>query len=136
MTDALITALSQRSGLRVVVPALDDGLQGATRRDSGHRGRARGRVDRAGIDRENRPGGADHGQLVECGTDENRWAHSYTRPARKILSIESEVAALIAVAVEAAVKSSLAQRVNITELTQPKRVAVSAALMTVPVQQH
>jgi serine/threonine protein kinase len=41
-------------------------------------------------------------QLVDGHTDENRWAHSYTRSSRKVLSTQSEVAAAIAKAVSAA----------------------------------
>ena len=42
-------------------------------------------------------------QLVDAGSDENRWAHSYTRRCRNVLSMQSEVAAAIARDVSAAV---------------------------------
>ena len=42
-------------------------------------------------------------QLVDAGSDENRWAQSYTRRCRNVLSMQSEVAAAIARDVNAAV---------------------------------
>ena len=42
-------------------------------------------------------------QLVDAGSDENRWAQSYTRRSRNVLSMQSEVAAAIARDVNAAV---------------------------------
>jgi TolB-like protein len=44
-------------------------------------------------------------QLVDGGTDENRWAHSYTRSPRSVLSMQSEVAAAVAASVSAALTS-------------------------------
>jgi adenylate cyclase len=35
-------------------------------------------------------------QLVEANTDENRWAQSFTRNARRILSVQTEIATEIA----------------------------------------
>ena len=45
-------------------------------------------------------------QLVDAGSDENRWAHSYARRGRNVLSMQSEVAAAIARDVSAAVLAS------------------------------
>jgi len=38
-------------------------------------------------------------ELVEASADENRWAHSYTRSSKHVLSMQSEVAAAVAEAV-------------------------------------
>jgi eukaryotic-like serine/threonine-protein kinase len=38
-------------------------------------------------------------ELVDASSDENRWAHSYTRSSRRVLSMQSEVAAAVAEAV-------------------------------------
>jgi TolB-like protein len=35
-------------------------------------------------------------QLVDATSDENRWAQSFTRGARRILSVQTEIAAAIA----------------------------------------
>ena len=38
-------------------------------------------------------------ELVEASTDENRWAHSYTRSSKHVLGMQSKVAAAVAEAV-------------------------------------
>jgi hypothetical protein len=42
-------------------------------------------------------------QLVEAPTNENHWADGYTRAARRILAVESEIASLVATAVHAVI---------------------------------
>jgi eukaryotic-like serine/threonine-protein kinase len=44
-------------------------------------------------------------QLVDGGADENRWARSYTRRSRHVLSMQSEVAAAVAREVSAVVRA-------------------------------
>jgi TolB-like protein len=127
MTDALITELAQRSGLRVVSRL-------STMAYKGRRGALPDMAAELGVDwivlasiarigREVRI----TAQLVECGTDENRWAHSYTRPARRILSMESEVAGAIAQDVEVRINRSLGEGADLPEPTLVKPVIVSAA---------
>jgi TolB-like protein len=44
-------------------------------------------------------------QLVDASHDENHWAQSFTRPARRMLSVQTEVAGEIAAMVQSAVAS-------------------------------
>jgi TolB-like protein len=127
MTDALITELAQRRGLRVVSKLL-------TMACKGRRGALADLAEELGVEWVVLASIARIGrevritaQLVECGTDENRWAHSYTRPARRILSLESEVAAAIAQDVEAAIHLRLGERHDRPDVSPVQRVAVSAA---------
>ena len=45
-------------------------------------------------------------QLVEAPTNENHWADGYTRAARRILAVESEIASLVAAAVHAVITTA------------------------------
>ena len=45
-------------------------------------------------------------ELVEASSDENRWAHSYTRSSQHVLSMQSEVAAAVAEAVNRVLMSN------------------------------
>ena len=60
-------------------------------------------MDPVGLDREIQWRGSYRRTLVDAGSDENRWAQSYTRRCRNPLSMQSEVAAAIARDVNAAV---------------------------------
>jgi serine/threonine protein kinase len=104
MTDAFITALSQCKGLSVIsrVSSLT------------YKGRHRALPDVAdelGVDwllvasiaksgRELRV----NAQLVDANSDENRWAHSFNGDARRLLSVETDIAAEVAKHVEQAIR--------------------------------
>ena len=45
-------------------------------------------------------------ELVEASTDENRWAHSYTRGSKHVLGMQSKVAAAVAEAVNSVLMSN------------------------------
>jgi serine/threonine protein kinase len=106
MTDALITALTQDPTLRVISRMSSLNCKGR-------------RVELAEMAEELGVGWivlssiAKAGreiritaQLVDARSDENRWAGSYIRDGRRILTLQSEVAAAIAAAVAAAVSSA------------------------------
>jgi TolB-like protein len=99
MTDALITALSQHPGLRVLsrVSSLNcKGRRLALQDMAEELGVAwilLGTIAKAG--REVRI----TTQLVDAGSDENRWACSYIQDGRRMLSLQAEVAAAVARAV-------------------------------------
>ena len=105
MTDALIAELTQCEGLRVVSRASS----------MLYKGRRLGVPDLAEeLDVEwivlgsLMQAGAETRitvELVEASCDENRWAHSYTRSSRHVLSMQAEVAAAVAEAVSRVVMS-------------------------------
>ena len=96
MTDALITALSQCDGLRVISRVSSLAYKG-------RRGAVADVADELGVEWVLAASIAKAGgelrinaQLVDASSDENRWAHSFTRNARHILSIQTEIATEIA----------------------------------------
>jgi serine/threonine protein kinase len=105
MTDALITALSQCTGLRVLSRVSSLAYKGRRSLlpdiadDLGVEWVLVSSIARAGHEvRINT-------QLVDASHDENHWAQSFTRPARRILSVQTEVAGEIAAMVQSAVAS-------------------------------
>jgi serine/threonine protein kinase len=106
MTEALITALSQEPGLRVVSRVSSLNCKGRRivvpdmAEELGVAWILLGSIAKAG--REVRI----TAQLVDARCDENRWACSYIRDGRRILTLQSEVAAAIASAVAAVVSST------------------------------
>ena len=106
MTDALITALTQFRSLRVISRA-------SSMTYKGKRASVPDVAEELGVDwivlaSIAKTAGEIRfaAQLVDASSDENRWAGTYTRRGRNVLSAEAEVAALIASEVE----SALAQR--------------------------
>ena len=103
MTDALITALSQCAGLRVLSRV-------SSLTYKGRRSTIPDIAEELGVEwilaaTIARSGGElrVNAQLVDADSDENRWAHSFTCSARRILSVQTDVAAEIARQVNAAV---------------------------------
>ena len=106
MTEALITELTQQPGIRVVSRVSSLAYKGRrsalpdVAEELGVEWILLASIARAG--REVRISA----QLVDADKDENRWAHSYTRAARRILTVESSVAADIAGEVAAVLRAS------------------------------
>jgi adenylate cyclase len=106
MTDALITELTNIRGLQVLSRTSSMAYKGRRNalpviaEELGVEWILLGSVARAG--------GQVRvtAQLVDAATDENRWAHSYTRRPRNILSMQSEVAEAITRDVENALASN------------------------------
>ena len=105
MTDALITELTRRQGLRVISRA-------SSMLYKGRRNALSDIAEELGVDwvvlaSLARSGGEIRFtvQLVEAATDENRWANSYARRARNVLTMQSEVAADVAHQVSLALSS-------------------------------
>ena len=100
MTDELITALAQISGLRVISRTSVMGFRGTTRplpeiaRALGVDAIIEGSVQRSG-DRVRVTA-----QLVRGSSDEHLWAQSYERDARDVLGLEDDVARAIATEVQ------------------------------------
>jgi TolB-like protein len=105
MTDALITALAQCTGLRVLSRVSSLAYKGRRSLlpdiadDLGVEWVLVASIARAGHEVR------INAQLVEASHDENHWARSFTRPARRILSVQTEVAGEIAAMVQSAVAS-------------------------------
>jgi serine/threonine protein kinase len=104
MTDALITALSQCDGLRVISRVSSLAYKG-------RRGALSDVADELGVEwvvvaSIAKSGGElrVNAQLVDTNTDENRWAQSFTRTARRILSVQTEIATEIATQVGQAIR--------------------------------
>ena len=104
MTDALITALSQCVGLRVISRVSSLAYKG-------RRGALADVADELGVEWVLLSSIAKSGgevrvnaQLVDATSDENRWAHSFTRNARRILSVQTEIATEIAEQVGQAIR--------------------------------
>ena len=104
MTDALITALSQCVGLRVISRVSSLAYKG-------RRGAVPDVADELGVEWVLLSSIAKSGgevrvnaQLVDATSDENRWAHSFTRNARRILSVQTEIATEIAEQVGQAIR--------------------------------
>jgi TolB-like protein len=103
MTEALITELTQCRGLRLVSRMSSQVYKG--RRNSlpdiaeelGVEWIVLASIVRAGAEMR------ITAQLVEAGSDENRWARSYTSKSRNVLSVQGDVAAAIAHEVSAVV---------------------------------
>jgi eukaryotic-like serine/threonine-protein kinase len=104
MTDALITALSQCAGIRVISRVSSLAYKG-------RRGALSDVADELGVEwmllasiaksgRELRV----NAQLVDANSDENHWAHSFNRDARRILSVQTEIAGEVAEQVEQAIR--------------------------------
>ncbi len=99
MTDALIAELTQCEGLRVVSRAssmLYKGRRLSTpdvAEELDVEWIVQGSLMQAGAETRITV------ELVEASSDENRWAHSYTRSSRHVLSLQSDVAAAVAEAV-------------------------------------
>ena len=96
MTDALITALSQCDGLRVISRVSSLAYKG-------RRGALSDVAEELGVEwllvsSIAKSGGElrVNAQLVDANSDENRWAHSFIRNARRILSVQTEIATDIA----------------------------------------
>jgi serine/threonine protein kinase len=110
MTDALITELTNIRGLQVLSRTSSMAYKGRRNalpviaEELGVEWILLGSVARAG--------GQVRvtAQLVDAATDENRWAHSYTRRPRNILSMQSEVAEAITRDVENALASKTHRR--------------------------
>jgi serine/threonine protein kinase len=103
MTDALITALTQCSSLHVISRASSMAYKG-------RRAAVPDVAEELGVDWIVLASIAKlageiriSAQLVDAASDENRWAASYTRRGRNVLSTETDVAGEIAAAVEAVV---------------------------------
>jgi serine/threonine protein kinase len=101
MTDALVTALTQFNSLRVISRA-------SSMTYKGRRASVPDVAEELGVEWVVLASIAKAGgemriaaQLVEAASDENRWAGSYTRRGRNVLSMQAEVAAAIAKEVEA-----------------------------------
>ena len=104
MTDALITSLSQCDGLRVISRVSSLAYKG-------RRGALADVADELGVEWVLLSSIAKSGgelrvnaQLVDATSDENRWAHSFTRSARRILSVQTEIATEIAKQVGQAIR--------------------------------
>ena len=104
MTDALVTALSQCNGLRVISRLSSLAYKA-------RRGALTNVADELGVEwllvasiaksgRELRV----NAQLVDGNSDENRWAHSFNRNARRILSVQTDIANDVAKQVEQAIR--------------------------------
>ena len=96
MTDALITALSRCHGLRVISRVSSLAYKG-------RRGALSDVADELGVEwvlvaSIAKSGGElrVNAQLVDADSDENRWAQSFTRSVRRILSVQTEICAEIA----------------------------------------
>jgi TolB-like protein len=95
MTDALITALAQVEGMRVISRTSSMNYQGATKalpdigRELGVDFILEGSVVKAG----NRA--RVTAQLINAATDEHVWARSYGRPARDTLAFQDAIAGTI-----------------------------------------
>jgi TolB-like protein len=102
MTDALVTALTQVRALRVVSLASCMTYKG--RRTSVPDVAEELGVDWVLLASFGRAGGEMRvsAHLVDAGTDENRWANSYTRRGRNVLSMQADIASAIACEVDAA----------------------------------
>jgi serine/threonine protein kinase len=102
MTDALITALTQFNSLHVISRASSMAYKG--RRTSVSDVAEELGVDWIVLASIARTAGEIRiaAQLVDAASDENRWAASYIRRGRNVLSAEAEVANVIAGEVEAA----------------------------------
>jgi TolB-like protein len=104
MTDALITALTQSPGLRVMSRVSSLNCKGRRvalpdmAEELGVHWILLGTIAKAG--REVRI----TVQLVDAGSDENRWACSYVRDGRRILSLQAEVAGAVAREVAAVIR--------------------------------
>ena len=104
MTDALITALSQCVGLRVISRVSSLAYKG-------RRGALADVADELGVEWVLLSSIAKsagelrvNAQLVDTTSDENRWAHSFTRNSRRILSVQTEIATEIAEQVGQAIR--------------------------------
>jgi serine/threonine protein kinase len=104
MTDALITALSQCDGLRVISRVSSLAYKG-------RRGVLSDVADELGVEwvlvASIAKSGRDlrvNAQLVAADTDENHWARSFTRNARRILSVQTDIATEIAAQVGQAIR--------------------------------
>jgi adenylate cyclase len=99
MTDALITALSQHPSLRVLSRVSSLNCKGRRvalqdmAEELGVDWILLGTIARAGCEVRITT------QLVDAGSDENRWACSYIQDGRRMLSLQAEVAAAVALAV-------------------------------------
>ena len=106
MTDALIAELTKRRGLRVISRSSSMSLKGRRSplaeiaEELGVEWVVLASMTKAG--REIRI----TAELVDAGSDENRWAQSYTRSAQKALSTQAEVAEAIAEAVSGVLTSN------------------------------
>lgn len=96
MTDALITELTQRRGIRVISRATSMLYKG--RRNAVTDIAEELDVEWIVLASIARIGGEVriNAQLVEAASDENRWAHSYARRPRNVLTMQSEVAVDVA----------------------------------------
>ena len=109
MTDALITELAQCRGVRVISRVTS----------MCYRDQRSGLFDVAeelGVDWVVLASAAQAGgeirlsaQLVDPATDENRWAHGYTRRSRRMLGVQAEIAAAIAQEIGAILTSGAAK---------------------------
>jgi serine/threonine protein kinase len=104
MTDALITALSQCDGVRVISRVSSLAYKG-------RRSALSDVADELGVEWVLLASIAKSGgelrvnaQLVDPTSDENRWARSFGRSARRILSAQTDIAAEVANQVEQAIK--------------------------------
>ena len=104
MTDALITALSQCDGLRVISRVSSLAYKG-------RRGALSDVAEELGVEWVLLASVAKSGgelrinaQLVDATSDENRWARSFIRNARRILSVQTEIASEIAEQVGQAIR--------------------------------
>lgn len=96
MTDALVTGLTRRNGMRVISRA-------TSMLYKGRRNPVADLAEELGVDWVVLASLAKIGaesritaQLVEAACDENRWAHSYTHRTRNVLARQTEIAATIA----------------------------------------
>ena len=132
MTDALIAELTQCEGLRVVSRASSMLYKGRrlsipdVAEELDVEWIVQGSLMQAGAETRITV------ELVEASSDENRWAHSYTRSSRHVLSLQSDVAAAVAEAVNRllmsnavthAVPASASPRVGWSSISivQPRR---------------
>ena len=93
MTDALVTELTQRPGIRVLSRA--SSMLYKDRRNAVADVAEELDVEWVVLASIAKVGNEVRvtAQLVEAASDENRWAHSYSRRSRNVLSMQSEVAA-------------------------------------------